>query len=209
MKRLIFSVIFGVICFGVQGMNALRDSVSDVLQTENGLLPSLKLYEYNEKIVNAIYLATLSKGTDTFTVSQKYTLEDIANQCPLSGGEGVYYARSLVRLYDDSTDYDDKALCFAQGINYRQVKDNEIETIAKFYPNPAQNTLSIEWKKEDYVACKVEIRNILGVVVYNCPISFKNNISTLDLSNIPSGIYQISLLNANQTIASEKLSIIH
>ena len=175
MKRLIFSVIFGIICFGVQGMNALRDSVSDILQTENGLLPSLKLYEYNEKIVNAIYLTTLSKGTDTFTVSQKYTLENIANQCPLSGGEGVYLARSLVRLYDDSTDYDDKALCFAQGISYRQVNNSTVlDKGIKFYPNPTTNMLTIESEKSDNQICKLYLINPLGIKTYVTEITLNN-----------------------------------
>jgi len=194
----------------IQGINALRDSVSAFLQTQNGLLPSQRLYEENERIVNEIYFSTLAIGIDSFTVSQLSDLYTIANQCPLAGGDGVYYARSILRLIDDSTDYDDKELCFAQGINYRQAS-NQPKHLEDWviYPNPANNILHIQSPQPTLGEIKLVWINTLGTIVSTQSISLNGREQEINISSLPNGIYHLHVYEEGRSSWIQKVVIVH
>lgn len=73
------------------------------------------MIETNDRIVNDIYLATMGKDVDEFTASQTSTLFDIANQCPMLGGNAVYRARALYSWIADKIELDDALLRAAHG----------------------------------------------------------------------------------------------
>ncbi|HQY04406.1 MAG TPA: hypothetical protein PLC10_15935, partial [Flavobacteriales bacterium] len=89
---------------------------AESIKAANTNVGTTKLIESNEKQVNEIYLSTVGKEVDTFTVDQTNTLFFIANQCPMVGGNSVYRARSLYRLIDDEQQFDDPQLCLQHGI---------------------------------------------------------------------------------------------
>lgn len=51
---------------------------------------------------------------------QAEQIRDIAFQCPLAGGKGVFKARSLYAFIYGDTTYNDSAMCAAQGLTWRK-----------------------------------------------------------------------------------------
>jgi hypothetical protein len=77
----------------------------------------------------------------------------------------------------------------------------------KIYPNPAENTITIELSAElDNKNISVEIYNYLGqkVIFYNFAGDLLN---TLDVSDLSNGIYIFKILVGNKIIAREKVVI--
>ena len=77
----------------------------------------------------------------------------------------------------------------------------------KIYPNPAENTITIELSAElDNKNISVEIYNYLGqkIIFYNFAGDLLN---TLDVSDLSNGIYIFKILVGNKIIAREKVVI--
>jgi len=70
--------------------------------------------------------------------------------------------------------------------------EENLEQEVKAYPNPTNGQLWIETVNTD----RIEIYDLQGKLVFN-QLVFDNK-SQLDLSDIPTGIYQIHLLSDNQ-----------
>src|SRR5690606_7739567 len=75
------------------------------LKTANANIGTTELIEANRKGLDEIYLSTIAKDVDTFTVVQAAELFAIANQCPMVGGNAVYTARAICRLIDETVEY--------------------------------------------------------------------------------------------------------
>jgi hypothetical protein len=72
------------------------------------------------------------------------------------------------------------------------------------YPNPFTNSMVITVNDVSQIKnCELRIYNILGVEVKNIPIT--KQITTLETSNFPSGIYFYKMIGNNKTIQSGKL----
>ena len=88
-------------------------------------------------------------GIDTFTQFQINKLLAAANQCPLSGGDGAFKARSLYSLVDPLVKYDDGALC-APAPEARPKQPAPAASVAKDFqiiPNPAKDELTVRLHK--------------------------------------------------------------
>lgn len=110
--------------------------IAGLVQTANAAVVVSEVIETNQKDVNDTYLATIGKDVDTFTAEQAATLFDIANQCPMLGGNAVFKARSLYWLIDDTYDFDDAALCLPYGIVVKRLLDQHINAVS-VVPNPS------------------------------------------------------------------------
>ena len=89
----------------------------------------------------------VSNETPVFTAAQQAQLLNIARQCPYSGGEAVYLARSLCAQFTNEY-YNDKAICNAVGIQARHSKPKEEiskknRSGIKIYPNPSKERIYI------------------------------------------------------------------
>ncbi len=104
--------------------------------SDNQAINATAVYETNQKTVTDILLNTVVIGTE-LTDAQLVTLEAIANQCPLAGGEAVYQARALVQ----GGYYDDEALCAAANQNSEMVE--EIAADFSIFPNPSNGQLNL------------------------------------------------------------------
>ena len=89
--------------------SAKQSKVSELEEVNQGINVDSS-FEENLKAVNAIYLATVSKGIFTFDSTQQSILQTIAELCPLTGGDAVPFARSLYYLINDSVFYLDSCL---------------------------------------------------------------------------------------------------
>ncbi len=183
------------------------------LATPNNLLPADSVYEANAKSVNELFLELLERDTLEFTASEKLTLSDIANQCPLSGGDAVFLARALLA---DTITYDDGASCLtAQSNSAENGEDANIqldaEQLLKLYPNPAKNELILEWvdvnQKRDQEG-ELVMLNTNGQSVLNRSVDLSNFQARVNVSNLPAGIYFIHITLDGEKVLLEKVTLI-
>src|SRR5690606_34241710 len=115
---------------------------AEYVRSANEAIGTSEVIEYNQKQVTDIYLNTIGKDVDDFTSSQASELLNIANQCPMVGGNAVYRARSLYSLIDDEVDFDDQLLCLQAGIIVKSLMDNASLNL-QLVPNPARDAAAL------------------------------------------------------------------
>jgi Secretion system C-terminal sorting domain len=175
------------------GLETLRQNTYDYLETENGLIPSTRIYEGNEQTLNRIYLSLQESAEGELQTDDIAALAVIAYQCPLAGGPAVYRARALYAGVSNRSYYDDKDLCYQAGLQYRQGAIPQSDVL--IYPNPADSYLEIySLKPEKYT--RLEIVNILGESVYKQ--AFFNPQERVDVSKLTAGIYYLYLIGEQQ-----------
>ena len=132
----------------------------------------------------------------------------IANQCPITGGRGVYAARSLYESIEP-TIYDDEAICTAIGVSQKSdmqyAKSSNNFTIV---PNPANNTVNFDYSGFEDRPTTIRIYNAMGQVVKEIAITTNAFVTTADISSLISGVYWCQLMRQGHNIATQKLVII-
>ena len=132
----------------------------------------------------------------------------IASECPYYGGEGVYRARAMLYLINDTLQYNDDANCLLYGF-YRQGNLSDKysdETKISIKPNPANTFVRIRVSCSENEMFTAKIINAVGqeVLETNLQCNKDNVIST---ANFQQGIYTVTV-KTNSKIQSFKLSII-
>jgi len=102
-------------------------------------------------------------------------------------------------IYNTNGDYDDGASVFFSTEGFLSVGDSEFAYLS-IYPNPANNELTIRNAEN----ANIVIYDILGKRVQSA--SKINVVQTLDVSNLTSGTYFVSI-EKNQQRTVEKLII--
>ncbi len=174
-------------------------------KTLNAAIPATAVYEINEKSVNALYIAWVETGE--FTPTQKGELADIAFQCPLSGGDAVFFARSLYALIDPDARYDDELLCSVGG-QYRALPKAETEEPGfDVYPNPANDHLVLRCfgMPEDTESIAV-VFDLLGRELLRTSLGTRS-ITVLDTKHINPGIVLVALISDGRRIGIRKVVI--
>ncbi|MCX6272137.1 MAG: hypothetical protein NTU44_13145 [Bacteroidetes bacterium] len=181
-----------------QGIKNVQESKINTVLAANGNLPSGEIYEQNEKYITDIYLNTVARGIFDLTEDQISLIAEVANQCPLAGGNAVYLARSLYALVHD-TIYDDKQLCYLAGIkNVKQNKEKANRSQSfKLFPNPAKDVVTIEWQNTSDEFVKVEFITPIGQTYYQEIISLLSGKHEINLSKWKTGVYQVCFQYAN------------
>jgi Secretion system C-terminal sorting domain len=184
-----------------------------VLLVVNILQPT-ELHAQNEKIINEIYFTTVAKGNLDYTESQKATLSDIAQQCPIVGGRSVYTARAMYATVAN-INYNDITACALQNINFRTVKPKEtakkVEMTSGFAiaPNPASTYAILKSTQALSDDAQVSLYDIYGRCVSTTVVAkgaYQANINTSDLV---AGIYMCKITANDTTLFVTKLSIIN
>jgi|GEM_PF-4616227 len=111
-------------------------------------------------------------------------LIDIAGQCPLSGGDAVYEARSIVMHYTGD-EFDDADLCNLQNRS-QQAKAKEGSEAIRLYPNPTSG--EVFWRGTSS-AVRVRVLNALGQMHSDQLV----NSNHLALRNAPDGLYTVQI----------------
>lgn len=136
---------------------------------------------------------------DTLTALDMYRLEEIANQCPLYGGDAVYGARGMLEAYSTYHDYDDNVLCGTTEWHNAKPKASGVY----LNPNPAYDRLSITAEQ----MTSVQIMTMSGHIVRDIEIG-GNNVADLDISEILPGIYMVRVEYGNEKKSDTKKLII-
>lgn len=82
-------------------------------------------------------------------------------------------------------------------LNFQDIVSvNELSGVSTFnvYPNPASDVIKIE---TDMAFDKIEIKNVLGEMVYESPFASSEH----SVGGLPSGVYIVSAINDNETIS--------
>lgn len=188
-----------------------RDLDSDDLWDENGNIAVTKIYEQNEKEVNAIYLTTIAKGTRGFSSQQLDDLEAIADQCPLEGGNAVFRARAMLALLGASAVYDDSLNC--EAVSEFHVPNPEIVAAAfthqpvKVWPNPAGDVLYVRAPGEENAVAI--LYNSTGQPVLKTHLAKGEATHKINVQAIPVGLYWVQIRSEHRLIFTAKIIVAH
>ncbi len=180
---------------------------AESIKAANTNVGTTKLIESNEKQVNEIYLSTVGKEVDTFTVDQTNTLFFIANQCPMVGGNSVYRARSLYRLIDDEQQFDDPQLCLQHGIIVKSLVARETNTIG-VVPNPARDGATLVLGKPLEEPGVFILFNPVGKEVMRLKVPAEEYRMSFATSGLATGVYHYRVVTDLGLVGNGRLSIV-
>jgi len=204
---------------GIESIESDMDSIMSLLLTQrevdagniasqNANIVDSFILEANEKAVNGIFLKTVAQETFEFDGTQMTTLQNIASQCPLTGGSAVYEARSLLSIVQDDI-YDDGVLCSGAQARARNARINsEVQSGFRLFPNPAKEKVTL-LVPEGISKVKVLLVNAQGAIVLELKLSVKSRSAVIHTGQIAEGIYLLNIFDSNKKVSTERLVIIH
>jgi hypothetical protein len=148
--------------------------------TSNQFSPKNKV-EYNHLMATK-YLAKW----ETEGIVEKpdsVTLYDIATQCAINGGKGVYQARVLLGLVDPSLIYLDQNCLVSASKSAEGSAGIVSSRIVRFHPNPA----STHVKASSPLPGRISMYNLNGVRVGEWDVAV--GLNTLEWNSLPRGVY--------------------
>jgi hypothetical protein len=179
-------------------MQAVYDNkIAEAKRINAGLQPTNKMEEILKE-VNTIYLNSWAIGRYDLTSAEYNRLYDIACLEPMIYGEGVYTARVM-------TDY---ILTTIKKTRQSEQENVKKETICDdIYPNPAQQTASIDYNSES--SSVLRILNLSGQELAKYELKAGNYSFSFDVSKLQEGVYIYLLENNSSLIKYGKFVIIH
>lgn len=183
-----------------------RALTADGVKATNAAIATGALIEANHKAVNEVYLSTLAKDIAEFTPAQAADLFEVANQCPLTGGNAVFRARAIYSLIDDDEEYDDAALCLQQGLITKN-KPADAPRTCLLLPNPAKDQATLVLDAALSEPATLLLVNAQGAYVLQVPVPAEQLLTQLKLAGFAPGIYHYTLRGPQGTIGSGKLAV--
>lgn len=174
-------------------MNAVNDAryvAAQALALENQNIAAEAIFELNEQQYNEVYLATVAQDNFELSTEQQDVVNEIAGQCPLAGGNAVFKARALQRLYAHVV-YDDEELCGA--VPRSAAANAAVQSRPVLSPNPAREIVQLPRLERCDASQEmtVEVFNALGKRVRSRTVP--NGASVLVVADLPAGTYFLVL----------------
>jgi len=180
------NIQIGIHQLGAMSEGARATAAANLLPL-NAALKGNASYQVNEKLVNQIFLQTIAIGNFEFSETQITSLESITALCPLSDGEAVLRARAMLQLVQGTpADYDDLSVC---GGGERSEKDKQNIQSVRVYPNPANNSITIEYPGIGSLNSQLLLFNSLGQIVKEVGLSSDQTSLQVSLTNLSEGVY--------------------
>ncbi|MCB0578572.1 MAG: T9SS type A sorting domain-containing protein, partial [Phaeodactylibacter sp.] len=178
----------------MEAIQLYREDFLDEAELSNNSISASEVFEANEQDVNALFLETVAVGIDTFTETQITALWELANQCPLSGGDAVFKARSLYSLIDPLVKYQDEERCASEP-EERQAPVHQPEIAAKLQliPNPAKDELTVRLPEPLGIADYFIVYNLRGQVQLEKQLRVGETVFLINTSQLPAGIYYCTI----------------
>jgi hypothetical protein len=198
----------------IAAFEAAQDLKAAVLETQNAAIQPVLLQDVNEKAVNDIYFRRIAQSDTELaaTDADAVLLSSIAAQCPYTGGEAVYKARSIAAGINPLVVYDDTNICATQGVNFRQQKPvasgEALALKAKAYPNPASTYIVVETTVPT-ASGSVILTDMLGKIVQVNAWNDQQTKQLIIVEGLVSGIYSIKLHTETQDFVLGKVAIVH
>ena len=173
----------------------------DSASIHNSIVENPTDYETMEKTINNIYLQTLAKGNFSFSLSQLNQISQIAFECPLKSASAVYKARRMYSILHPFTNFDNRAICLEQGMQYRIGNTNQNQSQLSI--TESNGNLLVKFEGEGNLK-QLSILNPIGQTITSWQTNQKQenlNINSLNLSN---GFYIIHATTTNGKIDTKK-----
>jgi len=159
----------------------------------NDTITVVEDFEINEKVVNDLYLAYLAEADTSATD----TLEIIAAQCPLLGGNAVYRARTLLALMTgELVSYNDSLICAEIESFSRHGLPAEIAAQVQelsIYPNPANKEVKVSWRQPVRQSGSLTLYDLHGRKVLGLILGEGEATRTIALPDLPGSVYVLRL----------------
>ena len=189
----------------------------------NNELNSTEYYVQNEKWINTLYMRRWDVGNDTINETEAEAIDALASECPYVAGNAVYKARMLNAYYFPTKQYNDKVICNAIGVfkNDKGLFDDEeayldsimnvkinglvASELIKVYPNPATETVTIEFESIIKHNAQFELLDLSGRVVMKEILLKGTKSNKLKLPTIANGLYTYKIIFDNTNTYNGKL----
>jgi len=184
-----------------------RSLQANAVIAQNNAVATDSIWEDNEKTVNSIFLNTLAKGI-AFNGTQIGLLQGIAGQCPYRGGTAVFSARAMLSGLTEDI-YDDGLLCAQGGGQQGLVLPPASNTTSRVqvYPNPADRELTMRFARATEGETEVRLLNLYGQVLSGYRVPDRVVSHTLQLPDLPNGIYWLSLYSDKGLVEVQRIVI--
>ncbi|MBP6238260.1 MAG: T9SS type A sorting domain-containing protein [Saprospiraceae bacterium] len=167
-------------------------------------LPASKSFLVDRKKVWTVELKIIATGVSSVTAAEWDEVRTIAQKCPLTSGQAVYEAQSLMKVigkyYSSDIDID----CTTPKL--RSIEITQEESEVSIHPNPSNGLFTINWP-EDKMIDQIVISDISGRTVTQISVGNKRNV-LIDLSSQHPGVYFYKATSGNSQVAQGKLIII-
>jgi hypothetical protein len=184
----------------------IQSRISDA-EAKNDVINPQTVFESNQKVANSIILATVTKGVTEFTSGQQMDLEDIANQCPFTGGPAVYDARALLLIANPELIWVDEDICSTSSLRISHNKP-KLDNYFKIFPNPASTSITVKYDFAIFDKARLEIYDADGKALLTSKLDIKSMMAELDISNFNNGVYFVKVIGDDETIRVEKLTVV-
>ena len=157
------------------------------------------LIEFNQQLVNEIYLETWAQGIEPDS-NQVALLEAVALLTPYVGGNAVYTARVMLDI--DPFNY---------GLPYRMAQDKgeDVTLHVIFYPNPAGSLLFLEFLEPVEGTGTFEMFDVQGRKVLAQHFRELPSLLSIDTSPMKDGLYFARFQLSNGHFAAQKIVVKH
>jgi hypothetical protein len=192
----------------VTNFNSQKSATTLSLMQQNAAIVANAVYEQNQQQVNDIFLRTVARGHANFSPGQLATLESIADQCYICGGDGVFLARSMYALVEPARVYNDGVLCGGQLIKQEPMEVETGKITFKITPNPANDWILVETNASEPFEGEIQLLDITGKIMRNEAVVLGDGLQhLLDLTTLQSGYYICQIIQNGKAVATEKVVI--
>lgn len=186
---------------------AVEERLSDLI-IQNAGLPGSGQFHENERAINHLILMAYLTGEWAFDTTSRLVINEVASQCPLTGGRAVYTARNLQSSYQQPDWSNDNCLTvgprFAQTENQSGLSHNNLQ----LSPVPATDRLEIKTGTiSDTFTLPVVIYDLSGRIVFETILPAGTSSVIVDVAKLKSGLYCATIVYPDGTIRSQKFTI--
>ncbi|MCR9103224.1 MAG: T9SS type A sorting domain-containing protein [bacterium] len=173
-----------------------------LIEAANQNAPADSLYEANEQAFNTLAIKAAA-SIDSLSGSELSALFSLANQCPLSGGDAVFRARSLYHLVDPTYRFDNAALCQPNAA-LRAPKATEPLDYTLF-PNPTSGLTVLQFNTPITDRASVTLYSLQGQPVLQQTAGEGAQHVLLETAALPGGTYFCKVMGANGVMGVKRL----
>jgi uncharacterized protein affecting Mg2+/Co2+ transport len=176
----------------------------------NGIIDQVieeNIVEYYKKTVSKI-IVDKELGNRELTPDEKSTLESIAFESGMYGGESVYIARAILRIFvdEDNSTSRKKAPDF-----YTKGKSAKTNIIQKqyLYPNPSNEKGICSFPKNGEDRKLIRVTDVYGKIVKSLIWVENQELFSFNVTDLLPGLYNFTIFVKDEAVHSEKLVVIH
>ncbi|MEO0310474.1 MAG: hypothetical protein RIQ89_131, partial [Bacteroidota bacterium] len=176
----------------LQSLSANYHQMLDQIAAENlATIYTSKLIEQNEIIANEIYFGKILKHDYQLSSYELETVMGIANQCPVSGGRGVFKSRIILDALGYDYQYNDNEMCALEGYQYRKAKQKGISPMSAKVNN---NEIQLMGDKSLSGVYSFEIIDSKGSECYSGKVLLESGTAVIN-AILAQGLYLLRINN--------------